>query len=89
MCTVLDAPVPILGVAGDQQAAAIGQCCFAEGDIKSTYGTGCFVILNTGTDCITSKNRLLSTVCYRLNGQTTYALEGSIFIAGAGWRNGA
>ena len=83
MCTVLDAPVPILGVAGDQQAAAIGQCCFAEGDIKSTYGTGCFVILNTGADCITSKNRLLSTVCYRLNGQTTYALEGSIFIAGA------
>ena len=83
MCTVLDAPVPILGVAGDQQAAAIGQCCFAEGDIKSTYGTGCFVILNTGTDCISSKNRLLSTVCYRLNGQTTYALEGSIFIAGA------
>ena len=83
MCTLLDSPIPILGVAGDQQAAAIGQCCFAEGDIKSTYGTGCFVILNTGAECITSKNRLLSTVCYRLNGQTTYALEGSIFIAGA------
>ena len=82
-CTLLDSPIPILGVAGDQQAAAIGQCCFAEGDIKSTYGTGCFVILNTGAECITSKNRLLSTVCYRLNGQTTYALEGSIFIAGA------
>lgn len=83
MCTLLDSPIPILGVAGDQQAAAIGQCCFAEGDIKSTYGTGCFVILNTGAECITSKDRLLSTVCYRLNGQTTYALEGSIFIAGA------
>jgi len=75
--------LPILGIAGDQQAAAIGQCCFKTGDIKSTYGTGCFVILNTGNTCVTSKNRLLSTVCYRINGQTTYALEGSIFIAGA------
>jgi len=75
--------IPILGVAGDQQAAAIGQSCFETGDIKSTYGTGCFVILNTGTECVTSKNRLLSTVCYRLKGETTYALEGSIFIAGA------
>jgi len=75
--------IPILGVAGDQQAAAIGQSCFETGDIKSTYGTGCFVILNTGTECATSKNRLLSTVCYRLKGETTYALEGSIFIAGA------
>ncbi len=75
--------VPILGVAGDQQAAAIGQCCFEKGAIKSTYGTGCFVILNTGKSCLTSKNKLLSTVCYRLKGQTTYALEGSIFVAGA------
>ena len=83
MCTVLDEDIPILGVAGDQQAAAIGQNCFNKGDIKSTYGTGCFVILNTGSDCITSKNRLLSTVCYRLSGKTTYALEGSIFVAGA------
>ena len=83
MCTVLDEDIPILGVAGDQQAAAIGQNCFKKGDIKSTYGTGCFVILNTGSECITSRNRLLSTVCYRLNGKTTYALEGSIFIAGA------
>ena len=83
ICTVLDEDIPILGVAGDQQAAAIGQNCFNKGDIKSTYGTGCFVILNTGSDCITSKNRLLSTVCYRLNGKTTYALEGSIFVAGA------
>lgn len=75
--------VPILGVAGDQQAAAIGQCCFAEGAIKSTYGTGCFVLLNTGPRVLQSHNRLLSTVCYRLDGQPTYALEGSIFIAGA------
>ena len=80
---ILGEELPILGVAGDQQAAAIGQGCFNPGQVKSTYGTGCFVILNTGTDCLSSKNRLLSTVCYRLNGQTTYALEGSIFIAGA------
>lgn len=76
--------IPICGVAGDQQAAAIGQLCFAPGDIKSTYGTGCFVILNTGDECLTSDNKLLSTIAYRLNGHTTYALEGSIFIAGAG-----
>lgn len=82
-CTVLNENIPILGVAGDQQAAAIGQACFEVGDIKSTYGTGCFVILNTGEECVTSKNRLLSTICYRLEGQVTYALEGSIFIAGA------
>lgn len=75
--------VPILGVAGDQQAAAIGQCCFAQGSIKSTYGTGCFVLLNTGSQVLRSRSRLLSTVCYRLNGKPTYALEGSIFIAGA------
>ncbi len=83
ICMVLDEDIPILGVAGDQQSAAIGQACFEVGDIKSTYGTGCFVILNTGIDCVISRNRLLSTVCYRLNGETTYALEGSIFIAGA------
>jgi len=83
LCTVLDENIPILGLAGDQQAAAIGQNCFNKGDIKSTYGTGCFVILNTGAKCINSKNRLLSTVCYRLKGKTTYALEGSIFVAGA------
>lgn len=76
--------IPICGVAGDQQSALIGQLCFARGDIKSTYGTGCFVILNTGDECLTSENRLLSTIGYRLNGKTTYALEGSIFIAGAG-----
>lgn len=82
-CSLLGEDIPILGVAGDQQAAAIGQACFEEGDIKSTYGTGCFVILNTGESCVTSDNRLLSTICYRLDGKVTYALEGSIFIAGA------
>ncbi|MGB6230635.1 MAG: glycerol kinase GlpK [Litorimonas sp.] len=76
--------IPIRGVAGDQQAAAIGQLCTTPGDIKSTYGTGCFVILNTGEDCLTSKNKLLSTIAYRIDGRTSYALEGSIFIAGAG-----
>ena len=80
---LLGATIPIYGVAGDQQAAAIGQCCFNKGDIKSTYGTGCFVILNTGSKKVTSENRLLSTIAYRINGETTYALEGSIFMAGA------
>jgi len=71
------------GIAGDQQAAAIGQACFSPGMIKSTYGTGCFVLLNTGTTAYRSQNRLLTTVAYRLDGVTSYALEGSIFIAGA------
>jgi glycerol kinase len=75
--------LPIFGVAGDQQAATIGQCCFGPGDIKSTYGTGCFVLMNTGNDVLISKNRLLSTIAYRVGGKTAYALEGSIFIAGA------
>ena len=75
--------IPILGIAGDQHAAAIGQACFEDGMVKSTYGTGCFALLNTGTERVESKNRLLTTVAYRLNGKTTYALEGSIFIAGA------
>jgi len=75
--------IPILGVAGDQQAATVGQACFAPGMMKSTYGTGCFALLNTGTDMVPSKNRLLTTIAYRLDGKTTYALEGSIFIAGA------
>ncbi|WP_409432237.1 glycerol kinase GlpK [Litorimonas sp. RW-G-Af-16] len=83
ICELFETPIPIRGVAGDQQAAAIGQACFEKGDIKSTYGTGCFVILNTGKKVVESNNRLLSTVCYRLNGKTTYALEGSIFMAGA------
>ena len=75
--------IPILGVAGDQQAATVGQACFSAGMMKSTYGTGCFALLNTGTDMVPSKNRLLTTIAYQLNGQPTYALEGSIFIAGA------
>ncbi|QPG06717.1 glycerol kinase GlpK [Salinimonas marina] len=75
--------IPISGVAGDQQAALIGQACFEKGMAKSTYGTGCFMILNTGDTPLVSKNRLLTTVGYRLNGHTTYALEGSIFMAGA------
>lgn len=75
--------LPVLGVAGDQQAAAFGQCCFKPGDVKSTYGTGCFVILNTGDEPVTSKHRLLTTVGYRLAGKTSYAVEGAIFVAGA------
>jgi len=77
------AEIPILGVAGDQQAATIGQACFEPGMMKSTYGTGCFAVLNTGDKLVRSKNRLLSTIAYRLDGKTTYALEGSIFVAGA------
>ena len=75
---------PITGVVGDQQAAAIGQCCFEKGSVKGTFGTGAFILMNTGDKKIYSKNRLLTTVCYRLNGKSVYALEGSIFIAGAG-----
>ena len=75
--------VPILGIAGDQQAATIGQACFKPGMLKSTYGTGCFALLNTGAERVTSQNRLLTTIAYRLDGEVTYALEGSIFIAGA------
>jgi glycerol kinase len=77
------AAIPILGVAGDQHAAVIGQACFEPGMLKSTYGTGCFAVLNTGTELCRSDNRLLTTLAYRLNGQSTYALEGSIFVAGA------
>ncbi|MFQ5563378.1 MAG: glycerol kinase GlpK [Parvularculaceae bacterium] len=75
--------IPLLGVCGDQQAATVGQACFNPGDIKSTYGTGAFVVLNTGGTAIASKNRLLTTVAYRMNGKTTYALEGSVFSAGS------
>ncbi|MDP3859561.1 MAG: glycerol kinase GlpK [Stagnimonas sp.] len=77
------ASIPIRGIAGDQQAATVGQACFAPGMTKSTYGTGCFLVLNTGSQCLRSRHKLLSTVAYRLNGQPTYALEGSIFVAGA------
>lgn len=76
-------PIRILGVAGDQQAACIGQACFEPGMIKSTYGTGCFALLNTGPQSVTSRNRLLTTVMMQLDGKRTYALEGSIFVAGA------
>jgi glycerol kinase len=75
--------IPILGVAGDQQAATIGQACFTPGMLKSTYGTGCFAVLNTGETPVASRNKLLTTIAYQLDGQPTYALEGSIFIAGA------
>jgi glycerol kinase len=77
------AEIPILGVAGDQQAATIGQACFQPGMLKSTYGTGCFALLNTGDEPVVSNNRLLTTIAYQLDGKPTYALEGSIFIAGA------
>ncbi len=75
--------IPIRGSAGDQQAATIGQACFTPGMLKSTYGTGCFALLNTGKDMVKSKNRLLTTIAYRIDGETTYALEGAIFVAGA------
>jgi glycerol kinase len=77
------APIPIRGMAGDQQAALIGQACFTPGMMKSTYGTGCFAILNTGAQPVASRHRLLSTIAYRINGETAYGLEGAIFIAGA------
>ncbi len=80
---ILGAEVLLCGIAGDQHAATVGQTCFKEGMLKSTYGTGCFALLNTGSKCATSKNKLLSTVAYRLKGQTTYAVEGSIFVAGS------
>jgi glycerol kinase len=75
--------IPIMGVAGDQQAATLGQACFKPGMMKSTYGTGCFALLNTGDTPVASTSRLLTTIAYQLNGKPTYALEGSIFIAGA------
>jgi len=82
--SIIGQSISITGVVGDQQAAAIGQCCFSKGSVKSTYGTGAFVIMNTGSKKIESKNKLLTTICYRINNKTTYALEGSIFTAGAG-----
>jgi glycerol kinase len=77
------APLPVTGIAGDQQAATVGQACFTPGMLKSTYGTGCFALLNTGERAVSSSNRLLTTIAYRLGGRTVYALEGSIFVAGA------
>ncbi|MBI2383732.1 MAG: glycerol kinase GlpK [Gammaproteobacteria bacterium] len=81
--SLFGAEIPVCGIAGDQQAATVGQACFSPGMIKSTYGTGCFLVLNTGETLTHSRTRLLSTVAYRLKGRTTYAMEGSIFIAGA------
>ena len=81
--SILGGEITIGGVAGDQQAALIGQCCFDPGEVKSTYGTGCFMIVNTGEHILTSENKLLSTIGYRINGEITYALEGSIFVAGS------
>jgi glycerol kinase len=75
--------IPIAGIAGDQQAATFGQACFEPGSVKNTYGTGCFMLMNTGTQPITSKNRLLTTIGWSLGGEVTYCLEGSVFIAGA------
>jgi glycerol kinase len=75
--------IAISGIAGDQQAAIIGQACFTPGMIKSTYGTGCFALLNTGSTPVTSKNKLITTIAYQLKGKRTYALEGSIFVAGS------
>jgi glycerol kinase len=80
---LFDGAIAIRGIAGDQQAAVIGQACFTPGMMKSTYGTGCFALLNTGTTAVASKNTLLTTIAYQLNGQRTYALEGSIFVAGS------
>src|SRR5512138_75496 len=80
---ILGKAVPIGGIAGDQQAATVGQACFERGMMKSTYGTGCFALFNTGSELVHSQHRLLSTIAYRLGGRTTYALEGSIFVAGA------
>jgi glycerol kinase len=80
---LLGAAIPLRGVAGDQQAATIGQACFSPGMLKSTYGTGCFAVLNTGPKRIASKNKLLTTIAYRIGGETAYAIEGSIFVAGA------
>ncbi|MGD1934400.1 MAG: glycerol kinase GlpK [Candidatus Phaeomarinobacter sp.] len=79
----LGAPIPVSGILGDQQAATVGQACFAPGLMKSTYGTGCFALVNTGETKVDSANRLLGTVAYRFGGKPTYALEGSIFMAGA------
>lgn len=81
--TVFGKPLPVTGMAGDQHAAMIGQACFKKGMVKSTYGTGCFALMNIGDTFKESKNRLLTTIAYRLNGKTTYAIEGSIFVAGA------
>ena len=80
---MLGKPIPVRAIAGDQQAALFGQTCFDPGSVKSTYGTGCFLVMNTGNKAVSSGNKLLTTVGYRLDGKVCYALEGSIFMAGA------
>ncbi|MCW9034241.1 MAG: glycerol kinase GlpK [Rhodospirillales bacterium] len=80
---IFGSPIPVTGIAGDQQAAAVGQACFNPGMMKSTYGTGCFALLNTGSRPVQSQNKLLTTIAYQLDGKPSYALEGSIFVAGA------
>lgn len=80
---IADKNFPVLAMAGDQQAATFGQACFQKGMVKSTYGTGCFTLMNTGEECVRSQNKLLSTIAWRIDGKLTYALEGSIFVAGA------
>lgn len=81
--SIVGSKIPISGIAGDQQAALFGQLCIEEGDIKNTYGTGCFCMMNTGSKFVKSKNKMLSTIAWRINGKLTYALEGSVFVAGA------
>ena len=81
--SIIGSKIPISGIAGDQQAALFGQLCIEEGDIKNTYGTGCFCMMNTGSNFVKSKNKMLSTIAWRINGKLTYALEGSVFVAGA------
>jgi len=81
--SITEKPIPICGIAGDQQAALFGQQCFSKGDVKSTYGTGCFILMNQGSEVILSSNRLLTTIAWRMNGEIAYALEGSVFIGGA------
>ena len=82
--SVLGGEIPIAGAAGDQQAALFGQCCFEQGEVKNTYGTGCFLLMNTGTEAITSGSGLLTTIAASTAERTEYALEGSVFVAGAG-----
>lgn len=81
--TVLGGRIPIAGIAGDQQAALFGQCCFSKGQVKNTYGTGCFLLMNTGTEAIASRNGLITTIAASCGGQVEYALEGSVFVGGA------
>jgi glycerol kinase len=81
--TLFSTKIPIAGIAGDQQAALFGQMCTTPGMVKNTYGTGCFLLMNTGTEAVTSKNNLLTTVAWKINGEVNYALEGSVFVGGA------